>query len=129
MSAHEFEDFPQRNSELDQMRRQAENFAELPVGTDQLQIRIEHGDALPHMVQRGLQDLTIEMKRGVGIVEQFQGGLGGDGAFAQQQRHHQARGRRPDRRRDQMFGMLQQFEVGRRRRFQARIVGDREGIE
>ena len=111
------------------MRRQAENFAELPVGADQLQIRIEHGDALPHMVQRGLQDLAVEMKRGVGIVEQLQGGLGGDGALAQQQRHHQTRGGRPDRRRDQMLGMLQQFEVGRRRRFQTRIVGGREGIE
>ncbi len=72
------------------MRRQRQNFDELPVRADQLQIRVEHRDALPHMIQCGLQDLAIEMRRGVGIVEQFQRGLGGDGALAQQQRHHEA---------------------------------------
>jgi len=44
----------------------------LPVGADQLQIGVEHRDALAHMVQRGLQDLAVEMQRGVGIVEQFE---------------------------------------------------------
>jgi hypothetical protein len=76
---------PQRNSDLHQVRRQPQNFAELPVRTDQLQIGVEHGDALPHMVQRGLQDLAVEMKRSMGIVEQFERGLGRDGALAQQQ--------------------------------------------
>ena len=28
------------------------------------------------MVQRGLQDLTVEMQRGVGIIQQLEGGLG-----------------------------------------------------
>ena len=111
--AHEFEDFPQRNSDLDQVRRQPENFAELPVRTNQLQIGIEHRDTLPHMVQRGLQDLAVEMKRGVGIVEQLERCFGGDSALAQQQRHDQARGRRSDRGGDQMLGVLQQFEIRR----------------
>src|SRR6266699_1551797 len=68
------------------------------------------------MVQRGLQYLAVEMKCGVRIVEQFERRLGGDGALAQQQRHHHARGRSPDRGSDQMLSMLQQFEVGQRRK-------------
>ena len=70
-SAHEFQDFLQRDAELYQMRRQREDFAELGVRADQLQIGVEHRDALPHMVQCGLQDLAVEMQRGVGIVEQL----------------------------------------------------------
>ena len=81
------------------------------------------------MVERGLQDLAVEMQRGVGVVEQFKCRLGGDGALAQQQRHHQARGRGPDRGCDQMLGMLQQLEVGRRRRSEAEVAGGREGFE
>ena len=80
--AHEFQDFPERNADLDEMQRQAEDFAELPVRADQLQIRVEHGDALPHMVQRGLQYLAVEMQRGVRVVEQLEGCLGRDGALA-----------------------------------------------
>src|SRR5258705_6428291 len=58
------------------------------------------------------------MKCGVRIVEQFERRLGGDGALAQQQRHHHARGRSPDRGSDQMLRMLQQFEVGLRGGFE-----------
>ncbi len=74
--SHEFEDFPQGHPDLHEVRRQPQNFAELAVRADQLQIGVEHGDALPHMVQRGLQYLTIEMKGGVGVVEQFYRGPG-----------------------------------------------------
>ena len=119
----------QRDPDLHQMRRQYEEFAELPVRADQLQIGVEHGDALPHMVQRGLQDLAVEMQCGMGIVEQFQGGLGGDGALAQQQRHHQARGGRADRGCDQVLGMLQQLEIGRGGRIESRMMRRREGFE
>ena len=127
--AEEFQDFPKRNSDLHQMRRQAENLAELPVRTDQLQIRIEHRDALPHMIERGLQHLAVEMQRGVRIIQQFQRRSGGNGALAQQQRHHQPRRRRPDRGRDQVLGVLQQFEVRGRRRFKADAVAGGEGLE
>ncbi len=81
------------------------------------------------MVQRGLQYLTIEMQCGVGIVEQFERRLGGDGALAQHQRHHQTRGGRPDRRRDQVLSMLQQFEISRRRRVETGVVAGRESFE
>jgi hypothetical protein len=127
--AHEFKDFAQRNADLDQIRRQRENFAELPVGTDQLQIRVEHRYALPDMVQRGLQDFAIEMQRGVGVVQQLERGLGGDRALAQQQRHHQARRRSPDRRSDQMLGVLQQLEIRGRRRFEIGAARGCEGFE
>ncbi|BAM86795.1 hypothetical protein S58_07820 [Bradyrhizobium oligotrophicum S58] len=63
--AHEFENFLQGAADLHQMRRQAEQVDELAVGADQLQIGVEHRDALAHMVQRGLQDLAVEMQRGV----------------------------------------------------------------
>jgi hypothetical protein len=127
--AHEFEDFLQGDAELHEMRRQREDFAELGVRADQLQIRIEHRDALAHMVQRGLQDLAVEMQRGVGIVEQFQRGLGGDGALAQQQRHHQARGGGADRGGDQAFGVLQQFEIGGRGRIEIAGMAGGKGLE
>ena len=96
------------------MRRQAEDVAELPIGADQLQIGIEYGDALANVIERVLQDLAVEMQRGVGIVEQLERGLGRHGPLAQQLRQHEARRRRTDRRRDQMFGVLQQLEIGRR---------------
>ena len=127
--SHEFEDFPQGDADLHQMRRQRENFAELAVRADQLQIGVEHRDALPHMVERGLQDLAVEMQRGMGIVEQLQRGLGGDGALAQQQRHHEARGRRPDRGGDQVFGVLQQLEIGRRGRIEIAGLARGKGLE
>ena len=62
-----------------------------------MQMGVEDGNALPNVVQRGLQDLTVEMKCGVGVVEQFQSCFRGDGALSQQQRHHQPRGGRADR--------------------------------
>ena len=69
--AHVFEDFRQGNAELHQMRRQRQDFAEMAVGADQLQVGVEHRDALAHMVERGLQDLAVEMRRRMGIVEQL----------------------------------------------------------
>ena len=63
--ADEFEDFPQGNTDLRQMRRQPQKLAASLVRADQLQLGVEHGNALPHMVQRGLQDLAVEMHRGV----------------------------------------------------------------
>ena len=128
-AAHEFKDLAQWNPDLHEMRRQRKQLGELPVRTDQLQVRIEHRDTLPHMVQRGLQDLAVEMQGSVGIVEQLERRLGRDGALAQQQRHHQARGRSADRGRDQMLGMLQQFEIGRRGRLEMGMMGDGESLE
>ena len=81
----------QRDADLHDVRRQAENFAELMIGADQLQLRIEDGDALPHMIKGGLEDFPIEMKRGMGIVEQFQRGFGRQCALPQQQRQHKPR--------------------------------------
>src|SRR3954452_24174453 len=81
------------------------------------------------MVQRGLQYLAIEMKRGVGVVEQFQGGFGGDGTLAQEQRHHQPRGGRSDRRGDQMLRVLQQLEISRRGGFETGVMGGCESFE
>ena len=106
------QDLVERDADAGEPVRQIEDFAELPVPADQLQLLVEHGDALPHVVERGLQDFAIVVDRGVGVVEQLERGLGRDRALAQQQREDEARGRRADRRRQQIFGVLQQLEVG-----------------
>ena len=67
--AEEFQNLAQRDADLNDMRGQPENLAELMVGADQLQVRIEYGNALAHVVERGLQDLAVEMQCGVGIIE------------------------------------------------------------
>ena len=64
------------------------------------------------MVERGLQNFAVVVDRGVGVVEQLQRGLGRDRALAQQQRQHEPRRRRPDRRGELMLGIAQQLEVG-----------------
>ena len=92
--------------------RQIEDFAELPVPADQRQVLVEHGDALAHVIERGLQDFAIVVDRGVGVVEQLERGLGRHRALAQQQRQHEPRRRRADRRGQQIFAILQQLEVG-----------------
>ena len=92
--------------------RQVEDLAELPVPADQLQVLVEHRDALAHVVERGLQDLAVVLDRRVGVVEQLQRRLGRDRALAQQQRQHEPRGGRADRRGEQMLGVAQQMDVG-----------------
>ena len=99
-------------ADADQARRQIEDFAELPVPADQLQVLVEHRDALAHVIERGLQDFAVVLDRGVGVVEQLQGRLLGDRALAQQQREHQPRGGRPDRRGEDMLGIAHQPEIG-----------------
>ena len=56
----------------DQARRQVEDFAELPVPADQLEVLVEYCDALAHVVERGLQDFAVVLNRSVGVVEQLQ---------------------------------------------------------
>ena len=73
IAADEFENFHQRNPDLRILRGQIENLAELLVRSDELKLRIEHCDALPDVIERGLQH---EVQRRVGVVEQFQRGLG-----------------------------------------------------
>ena len=67
------------------LRRQVENLAELLVRRDELQFRIENRDALADVVECGLQHLAIEMQGSVRVVEQFERGLGGHCALAQQE--------------------------------------------
>ena len=86
-----FKDFAERDADLHDMGGQIENLAELAVRADQLQFRIEYRDALPDVIERGLQNLAVEMQRGMGVVEQLERRLGGDRALAQEQRHHQTR--------------------------------------
>ena len=88
-----------------------EDLAELPVPADQMQVLVEHRDALPHVIERGLQDFAVVVDRGIGVVEQLQRGLGRDRALAQQQRQHEPRRGRPDRRGEQMLGVAQQLEI------------------
>jgi hypothetical protein len=86
----EAQDVGKADAGAHQARRQIQDFAELPVPADQLQILVKDSDALPHVVKRRLQDFPVVLDCRVGIVEQLQRRLGGDRAFAQQQRKHQA---------------------------------------
>ena len=90
--------------------RQIENLAELPVPANERQILVEHRDALAHVIERGLQNLAVVVNRRVGIVEQFQRRFGRYRALAQQQRQHEPRRGGADRRRQQIFAVLQQLE-------------------
>ena len=92
------QDLVERDADPGQLRRQVEDFAELPVPADQPQVLVEHRDALADVVERGLQDFAVVVDRRVGVVEQLQRGLGRDGALAQQQRQHEPRRRGADRR-------------------------------
>ena len=111
-AAVEAQDLGEPGAGADQARRQIEDFAELPVPADQLQVLVEHRDALAHMVERRLQDFAVVLNGGIGVVEQLERGLGRDRALAQQERNHQPRGRGADRGRENMLGMAQQPEIG-----------------
>ena len=110
--AVEAQDVGQPDADANQARRQIKDLAELPVPADQLQLLVEHRDALTHVVERSLQDFAVVLDRCIGVVEELQGGLGGNRALAQQQRQHQPRGCAADRRRENMFGIADQSEVG-----------------
>ena len=90
----------------------AEDLAELPVPADQVQVLVEHRDALAHVVERGLQDFAVVVDRRIGVVEELQRRLGRHRALAQQERQHEPRRRRPDRRGEQVLGVAQELEVG-----------------
>ena len=76
------------------------------------QLLVEHGDALAHVIERGLQDFAVVVDRRIGVVEQLERRLGRHRALAQQQRQHEPRRRRADRRGEQIFGVLQELEIG-----------------
>ena len=105
-------DLVERGADSGELRRQLQDFAELPIPADQLQVLVEHRDALAHVVERGLQDFAVVVDRGIGIVEELQRGLGRDRALAEQERKHEPRGSRPDRGGEQVLGIAQQLEVG-----------------
>ncbi len=86
-----FEDFLERDADLHDPRRQVEDLAELAVRADQLVLAVEDGDALAHVIERGLQDLLVVVQRRVRIVEQLQRRLARDRPLAQQQRQHEPR--------------------------------------
>ncbi len=105
------QDFVEPDADARECQRQVENFAELPIPADELQVLVEHRDALAHVIERGLQDFAVVLDRRVGVVEQLERGLGGHRALAQQKRKHEARGRRADRRGKDVLGIAQQVEV------------------
>ena len=122
----ETKDVVEPGADPGELRRQCENLAELPIPADEVQLLVEHGDALPHMVERGLQDLAVVVDGRIGIVEQLERRLGRDRALAQKQRQHEAGRGGADRRGEQMLGITQQLEVRLRLRIDADAA--RQGI-
>jgi hypothetical protein len=82
----EAQDVVERSADPGELRRQCEDFTELAIPADEVQILVKHRNALPHMVERGLQDLAIVMNSGVGVVEELERCLGRYRALAQQER-------------------------------------------
>jgi len=91
-AAHvEANDFVKADAHAGQRHRQVEDLAELPVPADELQILVEHRDALADVVERGLQNLAVVLDRRIGIVQELQRRLGGDRPLAQEQRQDEPR--------------------------------------
>ena len=61
----------ERDADAGEAVRQIENLAELPVPAHQIEVLVEHGDALAHVVERGLQNLAVVVDRRIGVVEQL----------------------------------------------------------
>ena len=61
----------ERDADAGQFVRQIEDVAKLPVPADQRQPLVEYGDALPHVIERGLQHFAVVVDRGIGVVEKF----------------------------------------------------------
>ena len=123
------QDFFEADADLAHRRRQVENLAEMTVGDDEVKVPVEHRDALADMIERGLQDLAIVVERGVRVVEQLHRRLRRDGALAQHQGQHEARGGGADHRGDEMLGMAQQLEIGRRRGVELDAACQRKVLE
>ena len=123
------QNFVERDADAGEPVRQIENFAELPVPADQRKLLVEHRDALPHVIERRLQNFAVVVDRRIGVVEQLERGLGRDRALAQQQRQHQPRRCGTDRRRQQIFAVLQQLEVGLGLRLEADAARSGEARE
>ena len=120
----------ERHADPAELGRQVQQLAELAVPADQLHVLVEHAQAVAHLVERRLQQVAVVLQRLGRIVEQPQGRLAAGIAAAQQQRQHEARGRRADGAGQQMLGEAQQvdvgFRVGRGRRVAAcGILGER----
>ena len=101
----------------------------MAIPANQLQVLVKDGDALPHVIERGLQNFAIVLDRRIGIVEQLQCRLGGDRALAQQQRKHQARGSAADRRSQNVLGVTDEAEIGVVLEFEADALRSGEGLE
>ena len=123
------QDLVEPDADAGERGRQVEDLAELPVPADELQVLVEHRDALAHVIERGLQDFAVVLDRRIGVVEQLQRGLGGDGPLAQQQRQHEARGGRADRRGEDMLGVAQQVDVRLVLGIEADAAARREALE
>ena len=91
---------------------EVEQLAELAVPADEVHVLVEHAEPMPHLIERGLQEIAIVLQRLGSIIEQAQCGLAAGVAAAQQQRQDQPRRRRPDGAGEQMLGEAQQMDVG-----------------
>ena len=108
---------------------QLEQLAEFAVPGEQTQVLVEHGDALAGMVERVLQHVAIVLDRGGRVVEQLQRGRGRDGAALEQQRQHEARGRRADGGGEQILGEAHDMDVGLARGIEIESARGGEGFE
>ena len=84
----EAQDVVEPRTDPGELRWQCQDLAELAVPADEVQVLVEHSNALTHMIERCLQNLAVVVDGGIGIVEQLERGLGRQRALSQQQRKH-----------------------------------------
>src|SRR5262249_538091 len=80
------ENFRKVDTDAYNFMRQLKQFAKLLVPANEVRVLIEYRNTLPHMIERGLQNLAVIVDGGIGIVEQFQCRLSGNRTLTQQQR-------------------------------------------
>src|SRR5690606_9252309 len=75
----------ERNADRNQVFRQIEQFAVLAVPADEPHIAIEDAEAVPDLIERGLEKVSIVLQCLRGIIEESQRRLAGYVAAPQQQ--------------------------------------------
>jgi hypothetical protein len=64
-------DLIERHAEAADARRQIEHLAEFAVPADELEVAVEHRDALMHLVERRLQQIAVVLNGFGGIVQEL----------------------------------------------------------
>ncbi len=69
------QDAIERSADPSELGREIEKLAELPIPANELHVPVEHAQAVPHLIECGLQQVAIVLERLRRIVEKLERGL------------------------------------------------------